>query len=251
MIISKQGYPGLSLSKACNIILGTEFKTNAEALKYCRHQSNILKSKWFLGNSLSIYSDTEYICETILSYFLVTREAAKSIGIWTEIYKTHNKTFFDYYNGCGLMTVYLSAIGYQTYCFNDNKIQVDVCNLLHDSFKLKRPIFVDEFARYDFVGHFEVLEHFKDPLPIVNTIVNCLKPNGYLFESTGFADSTLPGHYETYHPGVSGRQMSKLVTDVYRQAGLKKIYTGFSTKPRVWSANTDILPIKAKTYISL
>lgn len=256
-LISHKGHPALAIVEALDIILGLKFANAAEATEYCRIRSDILKNRWNDSNQTDygIYSDDDYIFEGLMSYYFVTRECTKGIGLWAKYFSidTTNTSFFDLYNGIGLMTVFFTALGFKTVVHNDNPAQQYCCEILHDAFKLPRPRFVDDWRseQFDWVGHFEVLEHFKNPVPVAADLAACIKSDGFMFESTGFTDGTLPGHFNEYDIDgavVDGRTAFKLAQQTWSDQGLNKVYTGFSTKPRVWT-RLPMTPIPKMKYI--
>ena len=89
---------------------------------------------------------------------------------------------------------------------------------------------------FDLVCSFEVIEHFTDPMAHLEQTLSKIADDGCFAESTGFADCSLPGHFEYYAVNgerIKHRQVSKIMAD-YLRTGYLKVMKGVQCKPRVW-----------------
>jgi hypothetical protein len=240
-VVNNFSNPAITVVQALDVLLGLKFSDATEAFEFCRVRSDRLKTRWNASGQtdFGIYSDDDYIFEGLMSYYFVSKECCRGISQWTRFFRVDpsNTVFFDLYNGVGMMTVFFSALGFRTVVHNDNPAQQLACELLHDAAGLPHPRFVDDWRteKFDWVGHFEVLEHFRDPVPVARDLALCLKSNGFMFESTGFADGSLPGHFTEYEGGLTGKKTYGNVQAEWKSQGLRRVYSGFSDKPRVWT----------------
>lgn len=254
-IITHQNYPAYQLKDTLKVIYGDALppiKTNKEAMAFIRPMSDALRTRWNDSGQtdFTIYQDPMYVAEGFISFYEVSHECHKVIGKWAqdgmaglgdfEPFDPSTKTFFDLYNGIGLGTMHLVAMGFDVTIHNDNPEQVATMAKLFNHYGLKMPKVIGEEWRekkFDIVSSFEVAEHFKNPVQITRDLARCIKSGGMYFESTGFAVGTYPGHFLEYHidgKTVDGRRASKAVVKALQEEGLTKLYTGFSCKPRVW-----------------
>lgn len=255
-VITHQNYPAYQMKDTLKVVYGDALppmKTNKEAMAFVRPMSDTLKDRWNSSGQtdFEIYKDPMYVAEGFISFYEVSHECHKVIGKWAqdgmaglgdfEPFDPKTKTFFDLYNGIGLGTLHLVAMGFDVTIHNDNPEQVSTMQKLFDHYELPMPRVIGEEWRletFDCVSAFEVLEHFKNPVQITKDLAKCVKPGGLFFESTGFAVGTYPGHFLEYEMDdgsiVDGRKASKAVNRTLNECGLEKIYTGFSCKPRVW-----------------
>lgn len=243
---TKEGYPNIKLADAIKVIFPhlVQLKTNKEVMDHIRQFSDELKDRWNSSGQTdyTIYTDPLYLYEAFISYFEVSRECHKVIAKWVQDFDMDPKklSFFDLYNGVGLGTLHLVALGFKTTIHNDNPEQSSAMFKLFDHYNLKPPRLIDESWRnekFDFVSAFEVIEHFKDPIQITKDLAACVKPGGLLVESTGFQVNTYPGHFKEYEvegEKIDSKTASRFVAKTLKAAGLKKIYVGFNKKPRIW-----------------
>lgn len=254
-ILTDQNYPAYQMKETLKVVYGDALppiRTNKEAMAFVRPMSDELKQRWNDSNQtdFTIYSDPTYVAEGFISFYEVSVECHRVIGRWAqngmkglgdfEPFDPKTKTFFDLYNGIGLGTLHLVALGFDVTIHNDNPDQVAAMQKLFDYYDLEMPKVIGEEWRdqkFDIVSAFEVIEHFKDPIQITRDLAGCVKVGGMLFESTGFAVGTYPGHFTQYNIGervVTGLQASKAVSKTFKEEGLTKLFSGFSGKPRVW-----------------
>lgn len=243
MLVKSNLGPALCIRQAASIIFDRPFATNTEVMNFCRPASDRLLTQWLKDFDLSIYDSEDYIKECVLSYFLVSKEVSRGIGAWVKQFGiSPGTTFFELYPGVGLNTVYCSALGFDCYICTGNAAQLAISEKLHRHFGLKQPTVLSEeewrSRQFDFVGAFEVLEHFKEPKEVAKSLAAAVKPTGLLLESTGFGTSPYPGHYPSYRynnvqlpPGVT----LKVIHQNWKESGLTLIYNGFNDKPRVWA----------------
>jgi SAM-dependent methyltransferase len=249
------------LIKETNLNLGTDFKSSRELWGYARIASDRIKAQWLDSGrtDYSIYKDPEYIYEGLICFDKMSGDA---ITRMERLYRAHNlkkSNLLDIYNGIGLTSVYATQCGFEAVAVNDNPHQVSFMQktaMRHLGREIKVYDTLAEVPNksFDIVMSLEVIEHFTEPMVHLQETLDKISDGGCLAESTGFADCTLPGHFEYYTVNgelIRHRQVSKIMADYLRTGYLKgvqckprvwgKIMVGYDKKPRVWreGAPTD------------
>ena len=244
-ILSPKFYPAFELRKIFAAVY-PEHKdlTNTKDIEaFLRKDSDELAAKWNDSDQtdFSVYTDPRYLSEGLLSFLEVSIECHRVIGQWRKYgLLKPGTTWFDMYSGVGVGTLHLAALGMDVMVYNNNPDQIGAMKRLFDAYGYEHPTIVgDEWRdmKFDVVSCFEVFEHYKDARQIAAELASCVKPNGFFFESTGYRNPRLVGHFTEYDLDgvkVSGAKALSAVKTVLRNHGLYKVFDGFNMKPRIW-----------------
>ena len=229
-----------------NLNLGTDFKSSGELWSYARLASDRLTRQWIDSGrtDYSIYKDPDYVYEGLLCYHFISKHCLLVVERFHRAFGIEKGTLLDIYNGVGLTSVYAALCGFDVTVVNDNPAQVEFMQKTakrHLGRELKVCSTLPS-QTFDTVCSFEVLEHFTHPLDELERQLGCVTETGIFAESTGFLDSGLLGHFETYSVGadvIQHRKVSRLVQKRLERDARVEAF-GIQNKPRVWNKNPNL-----------
>jgi 2-polyprenyl-3-methyl-5-hydroxy-6-metoxy-1,4-benzoquinol methylase len=230
-----------------NGILGTEFKNYLELSEKIVQVKARLHKQWLDSGcaDYSVYDDPEYIYEAI-HCFEKTKNCVGGVAKYFGGFQSYlaeagqpDLTMLDVYNGNGLTTIHLVRNGLNVETFNTCEPQIEymqqaarkLCGTKIKNYtKLPR-------KQYDVVMSFEVLEHCINPLEHLDELMQLIKPNGYLAESSGFNGSSENiGHFDTYMiegQAVPFRAARRMTTRKIKEH-FTLVFDGFNRMPKIW-----------------
>lgn len=156
-----------------------------------------LSKRWYDSNcsDVSFYNTMEYLLDNLNSYFHISN---RNSNIIKKINMNKNDKIIDYAGGIGLTTIYLkektnSKILYYIYDVNslEYKFAKFMFHQLHIDIK-----FIAKLEKCDCILFSEVFEHIKNPIEVVENVINITKPT-YIIHHSSFSMPAY-GHYSHY-----------------------------------------------------
>lgn len=174
-----------------------------DIIKLLTDNNNSLLEQWVNSNrtDFSIYPDERYNQAGLYCYHIMTKRSLHECMkyIMNNLLNANELTFFDDYNGIGISTIYLMLQGLNVSFMNDNDNQIDIFKRLCDLHGVKLPFNDrDRKKKYDVVLSFEVAEHYQKPVSYINSLIDMVKPGGYLIISSSMNYPEAPGHFLEY-----------------------------------------------------
>ena len=193
-------------------------------------------------NALEFYNDEKYLYSTANCYLTSTQHSIKNGLKYFEEnnidYK--NMSWFDDYNGLGFTTLELIDNGVKNISFyNDCMNQVTAFNNLLNHYNFDLPKWcIDRNGKYDIVCSFEIVEHEKEPIKYLDSIMDMVNDGGYLlFSHTFVGERIYFGHYPNYiidGHNVTQHQAVRRVMKYLRDNGFVQLKRCFNQKPYIF-----------------
>lgn len=220
---------------------GLPLRTKADVVRYAYSRQQRLLADWERDHNLSIYDDPDYVWDALQCYEKVSTASIVGLGHWLREsgVDPSKLTLVDVWNGVGLTSLHAAQLGLQVHVVNTCEAQLDLGRFLQRRLLgYELPVVpLNTDRTFDIVASFEALEHYYEPLPHLERLLELRAPGGALAFSTGFTDAGNVGHY-THHlmngTVVENRQVPRLLNAVLKNRGLSKVFDYFNGRPRVW-----------------
>jgi 2-polyprenyl-3-methyl-5-hydroxy-6-metoxy-1,4-benzoquinol methylase len=221
-----------------------------ELKTFLKATSQRIGSAWVASgfSDFSFYYDQDYLLECLWTHMVTSGGAIKGgIKETSKLIYVNPVKVLDHYCGVGLTSLEMSQAGWQVDGYNDVPAQNEANNRLHALYEVSPNIIEDEtqipVGAYDIVVCLEVLEHFKEPLSLAQSLTDYVKPEGFIIETTSFSSPQHPGHFPAYiidGKEVAGRVAAREVHSVMKNAGFVQVFSGYNGRPRIWQRKKNI-----------
>lgn len=211
-------------------------KTKADVQRIGIERKAPLLTLWQQTEDFSVYEHDDYLWDALQCYEKVTTPAVQGI---VKFLGEKRGTFVDVWSGSGLASIQAAQAGFEVFTINGSLKQLHLSKFLERKMLgYELPVLeLNTKMKFDVVGSFEALEHYKEPLTHLNELLRLRKDDGILAIGTGFNDENNVGHFKTHIVNgkeVQNRQVPRLLDAYLKDQGLTKLYSHFNGRPRIW-----------------